>query len=108
MNQVSLEIWRKRIADQKASGLKVTAWCEKNNLSKHAYYYWRKRARGDEEGGSETNEATVFAELKPAFQPISETTAQLQISWKDLQISVSNSETARLAAEFIRQLHQLC
>ena len=35
MNQVSLETWRKRIADQKANGLKVTAWYEKNNLSKH-------------------------------------------------------------------------
>ena len=59
MNQVSIETWRKRIADQKASGLKVTAWCEKNNLSKHAYY-WRKRAVADEEDGPETNEATVF------------------------------------------------
>ena len=108
MNQVSLETWRKRIADQKASGLKVTAWCEKNNLSKHAYYYWRKRTGIDMKGGPETNEATVFAELKPAFQPILETTAQLQISWKDLQISISNSETARLAAEFIRQLQEPC
>jgi len=108
MNQVSLETWRKRIADQKASGLKVTAWCEKNNLSKHAYYYWRKRTGTDEEGEPEKNEAAVFAELKPAFQPIFETTAQLQISWRDLQISISNSETARLAAEFIRRLQELC
>jgi hypothetical protein len=36
MNQKSLELWKHRIADRKVSDLKVTDWCEKNNLTKHA------------------------------------------------------------------------
>ena len=27
---------------QAASGLKVTDWCKENNLSIHAYYYWKR------------------------------------------------------------------
>ncbi|MDF2881121.1 MAG: hypothetical protein K0R54_1678 [Clostridiaceae bacterium] len=38
MNQKSPEFWKHRIADGKASDLKVTDWCKKNNLSKHACY----------------------------------------------------------------------
>ncbi|MGB8455337.1 MAG: hypothetical protein WCD89_23765 [Anaerocolumna sp.] len=47
MNQKSLELWKQRIADRKGSGLNVTDWCEKNNLTKHAYYYWWKRVEAD-------------------------------------------------------------
>lgn len=108
MNQTSLKLWRKRIADQRASSLKVTEWCEKNNLSKHAYYYWRKRIESVEGGGLETTKMPVFAELKPTFGPLNETEDQLQISWKDFRISISTAGSERLAAEFIRQLQELC
>jgi hypothetical protein len=108
MNRASLELWRKRIDDQKASGLNVSEWCEKNNLTKHAYYYWKKRVEIAEQGGTDTNKALVFAELNPSPKPIGKTTAQLQISWNDLKISISNADTARLAAEFISQLQKLC
>lgn len=108
MNQASLKLWRKRIADQRASGLKVTEWCEKNNLTKHAYYYWRKRIESVDEGSSETTKMPVFAELKPTLRPMNETKDQLQISWKDFQISISTVDSARLAAEFIKQLRELC
>ena len=48
MNQKSLELWKQRIADRKGNGLNVTDWCEKNNLTKHAYYYyWWKRVEAD-------------------------------------------------------------
>jgi len=108
MNQESLKLWRKRIAGQRASGLKITEWCEKNNLSKHAYYYWRKRIESVEGGGLETTKIPVFAELKPPLRPMNETKAQMQISGKDLRISIPTADSARLAAEFIRQLQELC
>ncbi|WP_446692505.1 IS66 family insertion sequence element accessory protein TnpA [Ruminiclostridium cellobioparum] len=47
MDQKPLELWKQRISDRKASGLKVTDWCDKNNLTKHAYYYWMKRVKAD-------------------------------------------------------------
>jgi len=108
MNQASLELWRKRIDNRKASGLKVADWCGENNLSTHAYYYWRKRIETVEGDSLETTEVPVFTELKPTLKPMDETKEQLQISWKDFQISISTAGSARFAAEFIGRLRELC
>jgi transposase-like protein len=107
MNLASLELWKNRIADQKASGLNVGDWCEKNNLSVHAYYYWRKCIETASQNKPATNKA-LFAELNPSPEPISDIKAQLQISWRDFKISITNVDTARLAAEFISQLQKRC
>lgn len=41
LHQVNLQEWAARFADQKASGLTVSQWCEQNNLSIHKYHYWK-------------------------------------------------------------------
>jgi hypothetical protein len=40
MNQKSLALLKQRIADRKSSGLNVTDWCEKNNLTKHTLFFF--------------------------------------------------------------------
>ncbi len=37
------EAWRERIANQRASGLSIRAWCRQNNQPEHAFYWWRSR-----------------------------------------------------------------
>jgi len=37
--------WERLIADCQNSGLKVDDWCLKNNVSRHAYYYWLRKIR---------------------------------------------------------------
>ena len=39
------EQWEKLIADCQSSGLQVDEWCEKNQVSRHAYYYWLRKIR---------------------------------------------------------------
>ena len=39
------EQWAKLITDCQSSGLKVDDWCEKNHVSRHAYYYWLRKIR---------------------------------------------------------------
>lgn len=39
------EQWEKLIADCQNSGLKVDEWCEKKQVSRHAYYYWLRKIR---------------------------------------------------------------
>ena len=39
------EQWEKLISDCKSSGLKVDEWCNQNNVSRHAYYYWLRKIR---------------------------------------------------------------
>jgi len=44
-NKFRQEQWEKLIADCQSSGLKVDDWCIKNNISRHAYYYWLRKIR---------------------------------------------------------------
>lgn len=37
--------WEKLIAEFQCSGLQVDEWCEKNEISRHAYYYWLRKIR---------------------------------------------------------------
>lgn len=107
MNQKSLELWKQRIADRKGSGLNVTDWCAKNNLTKHAYYYWWKRVEAD----VQKNDASIprFVEIESAcIAPKKAMKSDLQVTWNDINLKISDSDTAKLAAEFIRQLQSLC
>lgn len=42
LHQARLAEWAPHIADQKASGLTVTAWCEQNNISRDKFFYWKR------------------------------------------------------------------
>ena len=37
--------WKKLIKECQSSGLQVNEWCEKNQISRHAYYYWLRKIR---------------------------------------------------------------
>jgi hypothetical protein len=107
MNQKSFELWKQRIAERKASGLNITNWCKENNLSKHAYYYWQKRIDAIKQNTD--TPMPVFAEVEPAYTTSRQTIkSDLQITWNDINIAISNSDNAKLAAEFICQLQKLC
>ncbi len=109
MNQKSLELWKQRIADRKGSGLNVTDWCEKNNLTKHAYYYWWKRVEADVQKQKSDASMPMFEEIKPTYiAPNKNVKLDLQVTWNDINLTISDSDTAKLAAEFIRQLQCLC
>lgn len=107
MNQKSLDLWQHRIAERKISGLNITDWCKENNLSKHAYYYWLKRI--DDNALNTDSSRPVFAEIEPScISKRIDVKSDLQITWKDVSITISDSNTAKLAAEFISQLQKLC
>lgn len=66
MDQVTLakssyrmEQWKQLILECRNSGLKVDEWCEQNNLSHHAYYYWLRKIR-----------MAALAEQAGGFQPV--------------------------------------
>jgi len=107
MNQKLLELWKQRIADKKTSGLNVSDWCDKNNLTKHAYYYWTKRVKEDIHKSDVS--IPVFAEVESEHtSPEKCVKSGLQITWHDINLTISDSGTAKLAAEFISQLQNLC
>lgn len=94
MNQKSLELWKQRIADKKGSGLNVTDWCQKNNLTKHAYYYWWKCV----EANVQKTDASIprFTEIESAYiAPEKTMKLDLQVTWNDIKLTISDSDTAK-------------
>ena len=47
VNRAKLEAWASRFAEHKASGLTVADWCQQNNISKHSYFYWKRRLKDE-------------------------------------------------------------
>ena len=43
------EQWREQIADQQRSGLSVRQYCKQQGIAEHAFYYWRKRLRDQQQ-----------------------------------------------------------
>jgi hypothetical protein len=37
------ELWRRRLEDQRASGLSIRVWCKANHASEPSFYFWRRR-----------------------------------------------------------------
>ena len=45
IRKARLSQWSTKFQDQATSGMSVKDWCSKNNISVHAYYYWKRIAR---------------------------------------------------------------
>lgn len=105
-NQESYELWKQRIYEQKISGLTIPVWCEKNQLSVHAYYYWRKIIRKQKDS---TYDLTVpaFAEIQNTAN-VSLLSGGIVLTWKEVSIRISSKQEANLAAEVINVLQATC
>lgn len=105
-NQESYNLWKQRIYEQRISGMTIPEWCKTNELSPHAYYYWRKIIRAHKEDPAITK-ITTFAEVEQA-EKISPPSCEVLLTWKDVKIQISSKQEALLAAEVIRALQSSC
>lgn len=106
MKNEKISLWQRRIADKKSSGLKLEEWCAKNQLTKHAYYYWKRKLANLETSSSEVS---LFVEVpvEPAAERGSVSGTML-IQWNELSIRVTDSYSVNLAAELLEKLQKLC
>lgn len=42
IRQAKITKWTALLNDHASSGLRVADWCQENNISIHAYYYWKR------------------------------------------------------------------
>ena len=56
--QANLTKWTTIFQEQKSSGLTVKEWCAQNDISHHAFYYWKRLAK-------EAYVQTVMPEIVP-------------------------------------------
>ena len=45
LNQANLAKWAQIISEQKSSSLTIRDWCLQNNISYHAYNYWKHKLK---------------------------------------------------------------
>ena len=48
MTDQKREYWSNLIAEQEASGQTIRAFCQKQSIGDHSFYYWRKRLQKSE------------------------------------------------------------
>ena len=100
-------LWKQRLEDIKQSDLTVDEWCTKNQVSKHAYYYWRRKILD-----SMTNDKTTcFAEVTHLIET-SEANSRvvngLVVNNRYCSLTIHNKNEAILAAVFIKELGEGC
>jgi hypothetical protein len=81
----------------------MVAWCRQNQITKFAFYYWKKRLQED----TVDTHSSFFTELKlpdSAFRP--EGKAGLQLRWRDYSFLVSNSSKLSLVNSFHYTLYK--
>jgi hypothetical protein len=42
------ELWRRRVEEQKSSGLSVRAFCREQKLTEYSFYWWRRELSASE------------------------------------------------------------
>jgi hypothetical protein len=71
------DVWRERIAAQRASGQSIRAWCRDNGCREHSFYFWRVRLDLSPAGAKRRRRSplksiafTELTALGPAVEPI--------------------------------------
>ena len=100
-------LWKQRLEDVKQSNLTVDEWCKQNQISKHAYYYWRRKVLDS----MADNKTTCFAEvthLMEASHNDNGAADGLVINNRYCSLTIHNKTEAALAAVFIKELGEEC
>jgi hypothetical protein len=105
MNDNELDIWKERFTAQKASGLPVLEWCEKNNITKHTYYYWYKQIK-DSKPKSGKLPPPTFGEVNLHASKVE--SSGIKLSFKNVEISLLNKTDIELAVAVIHELQKTC
>lgn len=102
-----IALWKQRIIERKEKKQTIIDFCQEHNLTKGSYHYWRKKVKAAEC----VDCAQPISIQKVTFAKVQTTTlpqSSLQVTWNDVSIRLTNNQEARLAAEMITCLRNLC
>ena len=102
--RVSATVWKERIETCKRSGEKVEKWCEDNEVSRPAYYYWHKKIKKLKINVQSSN--PIFVEIPKELDKIDKdiSNPEISITWKDFTIKIRDEETIPMLAKLINRL----
>ena len=87
----SAEYWQEQMTNWKASGLKQTEFCQKNNLALSTFHKWQKKLR--DETPQDNNLLTPFIELPS--EPTPAHSVEPDKPW-DVELSLGHGIILRL------------
>lgn len=93
--QVSMQKWQQIILDQKATGMSVDAYCEKESLSRNSFYYWQRKIRDAACTALEASDTNEVAKRRdePVFTkielPARNTSSGITIKTTDSEINIA-------------------
>ncbi|MBR3607026.1 MAG: hypothetical protein IKL51_05580 [Lachnospiraceae bacterium] len=102
----SLSLWKQRIEEQKNSGMGIREWCEAKQLSKDAYYYWRKKIQ--KISVSPTDRISFMKLPMPKEKEKLTDKRGLTLQWKEFTLSVTESSCIPLLTELMKGLVEEC
>ena len=110
-NKFRMEQWEKLILDRQSSGLQVDEWCEKNQVSRHAYYYWLRKIRKKAcesilPAVSKQNTPVSFAKVEPQAQQPS--AAAITIQFQSATIEVRDGTSPQTIEAVLTVLKNIC
>ena len=97
IRKANLSKWAELIQDQQASGLTIKSWCDQNNVSFHAYNYW-KHILKEEYVNSILPEIVPIP--KPDAIPVREDNTQLEL--RDSRDSYNTPQAITVSISDIR------
>lgn len=106
----TIELWQKRLEQQKSSGLNIREWCRQNHIADKTYYKWRKAVSVSD---TSDRNSVEFVPLNLSYDSDlhKKNTAHenegITITFNGITISVRNEHDTILAATLIRQLMDL-
>ena len=90
--------WEQKILQQKASGLPIVTWCEREKVSYHTFNYWREKL-----GHVPPLHRSSFKELSHIS-----TESGVTIEKKGMRIHVAKNFDTSTLAQCLKALDQLC
>jgi transposase-like protein len=96
-------LWQARIADQAASGLSITQWCDAHEVNRRQFHYWIKHLQ--QTAAPAAASPWVRVDLN---EQVHEDSNRLVVRVGAAAIEVQSGFSPKLLADLVRTLAPLC
>jgi hypothetical protein len=111
LNENLRELWISRLADFRASNESVRIWCERHQIPKDQFYYWRNKLEKAEQPSLSANlpKWLSLSLGEPAsVEPASDSAGPIQVQVCLARIEVRAGFDPALLSEVVKALKNLC
>lgn len=102
------ELWAARIKDYQASGERVAAWCERNQVTSHRLYYWMRKQREGERQQAPTAGGEPKWVALSVQEPTTDEAPPIVVKIGGAAVEVRAGFDAAVFATVVRTLKALC